>query len=77
METLRSRDLRAVLDFVETAWALAGAHAFPRETLDALGELIPSDVLSYSELDRVQRRDIEYVTTTRWLGLRDCRTVAV
>jgi DNA-binding CsgD family transcriptional regulator len=63
METLGSRDLRAVLEFVETAWALAGAHAFPRETLEALGELIPSDSVSYDELDRVHQREVEYVTT--------------
>jgi DNA-binding CsgD family transcriptional regulator len=63
METLRSHDLRAVLEFVETAWALASEHAFPRETLDALGELIPFDSASYYELDCVHRREIEYVTT--------------
>jgi DNA-binding CsgD family transcriptional regulator len=63
METLGSRDLRAVLEFVETAWALAGERAFPRDTLDALGELIPSDSVSYDDLDRVHRREIEYVTT--------------
>ena len=61
METLRSRDLRAALEFVETAWALAGERAFPHQTLVALGELIPSDFLGYSELDRVHKRHIEYV----------------
>jgi DNA-binding CsgD family transcriptional regulator len=63
MDTLGSRDLRAALEFVETAWALAGEHAFPRETLDALGKLIPFDSASYYELDWVHRREIEYVTT--------------
>jgi len=60
LEPLRSNDLRAVLDFVETAWALAGDCAFTSETLDSLNELIPCDELSYCELDRLDRRTIEY-----------------
>jgi hypothetical protein len=63
MDTLGSRDLRAALEFVETAWALAGERAFSRDTLHALGELIPSDSISYDDLDRVHKREIEYVTT--------------
>jgi DNA-binding CsgD family transcriptional regulator len=63
METLRGSDLRALLEFVETAWALAGEHAFSRETLDALGELIPSDAIGYTDADRVHQRTIEYVDT--------------
>src|SRR5215208_724757 len=60
LDPLRSNDLRAVLDFVETAWALAGDCAFTSETLDSLNELIPCDELSYCELDRLDRRTIEY-----------------
>src|SRR5215208_2825216 len=60
LEPLRSNDLRAVLDFVETAWALAGDCAFTSETLGSLNELIPCDELSYCELDRLGRRTIEY-----------------
>ena len=60
LETLRNNDLRAVLDFVETAWALAGDCAFTSETLDSLNELIPCDELSYCELDRLGRRMTEY-----------------
>jgi DNA-binding CsgD family transcriptional regulator len=63
MESLRSRDLRAALEFVEAAWALADEHAFTLQTLAALGELIPSDVLAYNELDRVHRRSLVYVGT--------------
>lgn len=63
MQALGSRDLRAALEFVETAWALADRRAFPPETLAALGELIPCDGLGYSDLDRVRRRTLDYVGT--------------
>jgi DNA-binding CsgD family transcriptional regulator len=63
MEALRSRDLRAALEFVETAWALADERAFTAETLDALNQLVPCDEVSYSVLDRVQRREIAYIDT--------------
>ena len=61
MQALGSRDLRAALEFVETAWALADRRAFPPETLVALSELIPCDDLGYSDLDRVRRRVVDYV----------------
>jgi DNA-binding NarL/FixJ family response regulator len=61
METLRSRDLSAVLEFVEIAWALADERAFTSETLDALNELVPCDEVSYCVLDRVRRREIAYL----------------
>jgi DNA-binding CsgD family transcriptional regulator len=63
MEGVRGSDLRAVLEFVELAWARAGRHAFPLETLDALAELIPCDAIGYTEIDRIGRRVIEYVGT--------------
>jgi DNA-binding CsgD family transcriptional regulator len=63
MQALRSRDLRAALEFVETAWALADRRAFPAQTLAALNELIPCDSLGYSDLDRVHRRLLDYVGT--------------
>jgi DNA-binding CsgD family transcriptional regulator len=63
METLRGSDLRAVLEFVELAWARAGEQAFPLETLEALAGVIPCDNVGYTELDRVNRRVIEYVGT--------------
>jgi DNA-binding CsgD family transcriptional regulator len=63
MQALGSRDLRAALEFVETAWALADRRAFPPETLAALNELIPCDGLGYSDLDRVRRRTLDYVGT--------------
>jgi hypothetical protein len=63
MEPLRVSDLRAVLEFVETAWSLAGERAVTPETLAALNRLIPSDEVSYCVLDRVQRRELEYLDT--------------
>ena len=63
MQVLGSRDLRAALEFIETAWALADRRAFPPETLAALNELIPCDCVGYSDLDRVHRRSLDYVGT--------------
>ena len=63
MEGVRTSDLRAVLEFVELAWARAGEHAFPLETLEALARVIPCDSVGYTELDRLDRRVIEYVGT--------------
>jgi hypothetical protein len=59
LEPLRVSDFRAALEFIETAWALAGEHAFTSETLEALNRLIPSDEVSYCHLDNVHRREIE------------------
>jgi DNA-binding CsgD family transcriptional regulator len=52
-ESLRSADLRAVLTFVDDAWAAAGDRPFTRETMEQLAGLIPCDFAGYSELDRV------------------------
>ena len=60
MEGVRSPDLRAVLEFVELAWSRAGERAFPLETLEALAHLIPCDMIGYAELDRVNRRVLDY-----------------
>jgi DNA-binding CsgD family transcriptional regulator len=61
MEGVRAPDLHAVLEFVELAWARAGEQAFPLETLEALARVIPCDSVGYSDLDRLNRRTIEYV----------------
>jgi DNA-binding CsgD family transcriptional regulator len=61
MEGVRGSDLRAVLEFLELAWARAGRHAFPLETLEALAVLIPCDAIGYAEIDRVNRRILEHV----------------
>jgi DNA-binding CsgD family transcriptional regulator len=63
MDGLRNADLRSVIEFVEAAWAVAVDRAFSPETLDALARLVPCDSLGYSELDRLGRREIEYVGT--------------
>ena len=63
MQALGSRDLRAALEFVETAWALADRQAFTPQTLAALNELIPCDDVGYSDIDRVRRRILDYVGT--------------
>jgi DNA-binding CsgD family transcriptional regulator len=58
---LRSRDISAALGFIETAWALAGERAFNLETLAALQELIPCDLIGYNELDCTHPRIDYYV----------------
>src|SRR3954447_14436645 len=63
MEGLQGSDLSAVLTFVELAWERADRQAFPLETLEALAELIPCDAIGYTELDRIDKRVIEYVGT--------------
>jgi DNA-binding CsgD family transcriptional regulator len=60
VRTVRADDLSAVLEFVELAWANAGPRAFPLETVEALGELIPCDTIGYCEIDRVNRRILDY-----------------
>jgi DNA-binding CsgD family transcriptional regulator len=60
VSTVRAEDLSAVLEFVELAWANAGPRAFPLETVEALGELIPCDAIGYSEIDRLNRRIVDY-----------------
>jgi DNA-binding CsgD family transcriptional regulator len=63
MEGVRGSDLHAVLEFVELAWTRAGEQAFPLETLQALARVIPCDAVGYTDLDRLNRRVIEYVGT--------------
>lgn len=63
MNALRSRDLHAVLEFIEIAWALAGERPFTSEMLAAMNELIPCDEIAYCELDHVERRTIGYSDT--------------
>jgi DNA-binding CsgD family transcriptional regulator len=58
---VRADDLSAVLEFVELAWANTGPRAFPIETLEALATLIPCDAIGYTEIDRVNRRILDYV----------------
>lgn len=61
MEGLGNADLRGAVEFVEDAWALSGDRPFSGETLDALARLVPCDRLGYADLDRLHRREIEYV----------------
>ena len=63
MEALKASDLRAAFSFIEEAWARAGEQPFPIETVEALARLIPCDYIGYAELDRIGRREIDYVGT--------------
>ncbi len=61
MEHLSSRDFQAALEFLDVAWGLAGRQAFVPGTLEALAQVIACDEVSYCELDRVNRRVVEFV----------------
>lgn len=60
---MRDSDTRAVLEFIEFAWAHAGERPFPLETLERLAQLVPCDAAGYSEMDQVNRRVLAYVGT--------------
>lgn len=61
MDHLSSRDYRAAMEFLDVAWGLAGPRAFPPETLKALAQVIACDDVGYCELDRLNRRVLEFV----------------
>jgi DNA-binding CsgD family transcriptional regulator len=57
MTRLRQSDLLALLDFVHEATALVGGDdVFPPPILERLARLVPCDIVSYCELDRMRRR---------------------
>ena len=53
MAELRQRDLRRILSFAAAAEDVEDDSAFPPILLEELCELIPSDSVTFSELDRV------------------------
>ena len=55
MAELRQRDLRRILDFAAAAEDVEDDSAFPPILLAQLRELIPSDTVSFSELDRIAK----------------------
>jgi DNA-binding CsgD family transcriptional regulator len=52
---LRASDLQAIFEFLGEAQSVDGPDPFPRPVLASLRRLVPSDVVGYSELDRVHR----------------------
>ena len=59
LERLTAADLRAVLTFIDDAWALAGDRPFPDTTLAALGDLVAYDGISYCEIDHRTQKIVE------------------
>jgi DNA-binding CsgD family transcriptional regulator len=55
MRELGARHFRQILRFVGLAQDIEGEEPFPVPVLEELRELIPSDAVSFSELDRVGR----------------------
>jgi DNA-binding CsgD family transcriptional regulator len=59
--SLAHRDTERILRFVADADDLSGSEPFTGELLVELGRLVEADFVSYSELDRVRRRQLVYV----------------
>lgn len=57
---LAQTELEGVVRFLGEAGSVQGEEPFPPETLGALRRLVPCDVVSYNELDRVQQRELWY-----------------
>lgn len=57
---LSAKDAERLFRLVGEAENLGGDQLFTPELLVELGELIEADLVSYSELDRVRRRDVFY-----------------
>lgn len=55
MTRLRNSDLEALLAFLDEANSVDGPEPFPRSLLATLRRLVPSDLVGYCELDRVQK----------------------
>jgi DNA-binding NarL/FixJ family response regulator len=62
---LSRSDLEATLEFLGEAAAVTGADPFPSELLDRLRALVPSDFVSYCELDERGRFAVAYEACAR------------
>jgi DNA-binding NarL/FixJ family response regulator len=56
VERLEPSDYEAVLDFVRQIHAVGDMDTFARRAIAGIGALIPSDILTYSEIDTEQQR---------------------
>jgi DNA-binding CsgD family transcriptional regulator len=74
MAALARGDAERLLRFVAEAESIGGDEPFTAELLVDLGRLVPADQLSYSELDRVERRNLGDVArpgNAEWGGTCD------
>jgi DNA-binding CsgD family transcriptional regulator len=55
LERLGPSDYEAVLDFVRQVHAVGDMDTFPRRAIEGIGALIPSDMLTYNEIDSRQQ----------------------
>jgi DNA-binding CsgD family transcriptional regulator len=56
LERLGPSDYEAVLEFVRQVYAVGDLNAFARRAIAGIGALIPSDILTYNEIDTQQQR---------------------
>jgi DNA-binding CsgD family transcriptional regulator len=56
LERLGPSDYEAVLDVVRQVHAVGDMDTFPRRAIAGIGALIPSDILTYNEIDTLQQR---------------------
>jgi hypothetical protein len=58
VQRLDTRDVHLLVDAVAELGSVSNGQPFPSETLEMLGTLISADWVTYSELDRVARRQL-------------------
>jgi DNA-binding CsgD family transcriptional regulator len=56
LERLRPSDYEAVLDFIHTLYAIGRDEGFAQRAITGLARLIPSDIITYNEIDPKARR---------------------
>src|SRR5919106_1363686 len=61
MRELRQADLRGIVRFLGIAGEVDDDHAFPPTVIAGLRDLVPSDAVAFSELDRVDRLNLGVV----------------
>jgi len=68
MERLGPADLEQVLQFLGELASVESEEPFPRELLAGLRRLVPCDVLTFCELDRVHELELGLVEDPPWEG---------
>src|SRR6478672_13235413 len=68
MERLGPADLEQVLQFLGELASIESEEPFPRELLAGLRRLVPCDVLTFCELDRVHELELGLVEDPPWEG---------
>ena len=57
MEPLTKRDLRALLEFIKECYGICDLETFAHRVISRLSKLVPSEIISYNEVNLRRRRD--------------------